>query len=486
MGGGDVQKNISRFASSYLLESDSKIRRRKMSTKRILTIVLVASAVLLAVGIGPRFSGTARALPPAQTGVTVPYSGSLTEETGQPVADGAYDFTFALYAAESGGEPAWTEAQKGVTVQGGAFTALLGSVAPLPKEALDGGARWLEVTVRGPGETEFTPLSPRQELSAAAPASPADLAAPAVTCPHDHLYANWVGSSAGYTFRIVNNSTGDGIRGISYATAADFAGVVGANYASGTGVYGQADSGHGVYGVSTSGDGVVGETSVAVKSGVYGHNTGAGYGVFGRSTSGYGGGFTGVDDNYDLFLGGAVGRINANEQANSELYLSSNGDVIVKLDNDSGGNNVFHVWSSTGADLCTISEVGGLVCAAGKSAVVKTADYGWRRLYTTESPEVWFEDLGTASLVDGKATVTFEPIFAETVNLEEDYHVFVTPLCQEPVLLFVIAKTSTGFTVQGVTLDNQPSSCDFDYRVAAKRLGYENVRLEETDWQEGE
>ena len=58
-----------------------------------------------------------------------------------------------------------------------------------------------------------------------------------------------------------------------------------------------------------------------------------------------------------------------------------------------------------------------------------------------------------------------------------DYHVFVTPLCQEPVLLFVTAKNGTGFTVQGVTLDNQPSNCAFDYRVVAKRLGLEDLRL---------
>jgi hypothetical protein len=60
-----------------------------------------------------------------------------------------------------------------------------------------------------------------------------------------------------------------------------------------------------------------------------------------------------------------------------------------------------------------------------------------------------------------------------------DYHVFVTPLCQEPVLLYVTAKRATGFTVRGGTLDGQPAECAFDYRVAAKRLGYEDVRLEE-------
>jgi hypothetical protein len=35
-----------------------------------------------------------------------------------------------------------------------------------------------------------------------------------------------------------------------------------------------------------------------------------------------------------------------------------------------------------------------------------------------------------------------------------------------------------GFTVKGVGLDGKPSACEFDYRVVAKRLGYEDVRLE--------
>ncbi|HEY68654.1 MAG TPA: hypothetical protein G4N97_10355, partial [Thermoflexia bacterium] len=111
---------------------------------------------------------------------------------------------------------------------------------------------------------------------------------------------------------------------------------------------------------------------------------------------------------------------------------------------------------------------------------------GRRLLYAVESPEVWFEDFGSASLTDGEARVTIEPIFAQTVNLEEEYHVFVTPVCQEPVLLFVTEKDATGFTVRGVTLEGRPSGCSFDYRIVAKRLGYEDLRLEEADWEEGE
>ena len=77
--------------------------------------------------------------------------------------------------------------------------------------------------------------------------------------------------------------------------------------------------------------------------------------------------------------------------------------------------------------------------------------------------------------------VTIEPIFAQTVNLSQPYHVFVTPLCQEPALLFVTAKSASSFMVQGAGLSGQPLSCAFDYRIVAKRLGHEDTRLERVD-----
>jgi len=251
-----------------------------MSIKRVLVVVVVASALLLAVGLGPQFTGTARALPPVQepgpTGAAIPYPGQLTDEAGQAVADGAYDFTFALYGSETGGELLWTEAQEGVAVQGGVFTALLGSVAPVPKEVLEGGARWLAVEVRGPGEGEFTALAPRQQLSTAAPVSPANASA-GPACAHDHLYESWAGSNATYTFRVQNTGTGDAIRGYVNTTNPIYAGVYGYNAGNGgSGVYGDsAASGSGVYGRSASGAGVNGTST-------------SGAGVYGASTSGAG------------------------------------------------------------------------------------------------------------------------------------------------------------------------------------------------------
>jgi hypothetical protein len=431
-----------------------------MSAKRVLLVVLVASGVMLAVGVGPRFADTAHALPAAQepdpSGVTIPYPGRLAGDAGQPVADGAYDFTFALYDAETGGEPFWSEMQEDVAVQDGAFNVLLGSANGIPVETLDGGERWLAVGVRGPGEAEFTALTPRQCLSAASRVAPASPAAPALTgmtCPHTHEGETW-------------NATG-GTKGLHLSSQGGYA------------LEGWSTGNIGVLGISTS-------SAVFMPSGMTGlYGIGDNYGVQGYGD--HGAYFSGYDDHQDLILGGSVGRINtAPSDGNSQLYLSSNADVWIKLDNDSGEFHTFRVKNSAGGDVFTVDENGNCSCSGTKPATVKTANYGWRQLYSMESPEVWFEDFGSASLVDGEATVTFDPIFAETANLEEDYHVFVTPLSQEPVLLFVTGKSATAFTVQGVTLDGQPAACDFDYRIAAKRLGYEEVRLEETTWQEGE
>jgi hypothetical protein len=109
-----------------------------------------------------------------------------------------------------------------------------------------------------------------------------------------------------------------------------------------------------------------------------------------------------------------------------------------------------------------------------KSAVVGTEDYGRRALYAVESPNNWFEDFGSARLVDGQATVAIEPIFAQTVNLTRDYHVFVTPLGDCP--LYVIDKKPTSFAVRA--MDGRTCSITFDYRIVARRLGYEDLRLE--------
>jgi len=252
-----------------------------MSTKKMLLLVLTV-ALLLAAVAGPRLAGPAQALPPVEqpnaAGVTIAYPGRLTNAAGLPVTDGAYDFTFALYATPSDGEPLWTETQAGVLVQGGSFTTLLGRVHSIPADLLAGSEHWLAVGVRGPGESDFTTLDPRQRLSTTTPAAPAiHTSAPA--CPHEHRGETWTGSGA-LTVR-TTSTPGVGLAGVHVGTG---------NYGE-LGVYDLGihavafGPGHNaLYAQSTSGDGVVGEAAAANKSGVYGYSTN-GFGVTGRSTN---------------------------------------------------------------------------------------------------------------------------------------------------------------------------------------------------------
>jgi len=117
--------------------------------------------------------------------------------------------------------------------------------------------------------------------------------------------------------------------------------------------------------------------------------------------------------------------------------------------------------------------VGGLAGTGTKSAIVDTQDYGWRHLYAVESPQNWFEDFGQATLTAGEAVVTIEPIFAQTVNLDLPYHVFLTPLGDCP--LYVAEKSTSSFTVRA----HEGAACEvtFDYRIIAPRLDYEELRL---------
>lgn len=422
-----------------------------MSTKHVLLAVLLVAGLLLAAAAGPRLVATAETLTEeatsAQPGITIPYPGHLTRDNARAVPDGSYDLTFALYDRASGGQALWSETQTGVAVKGGNFIVSLGSVTPIPPALLTGGERWLATGVRGPGESDFTMLNPRQRLSptsSPAPVSPA--AGPA--CPHDHWGESWEGTGIGLNMQIPSGDSTAQLISIFSA------------------VYGYHEVFYGVLGKSNgSGIGVGGDSRDR-------------YSVWGHSTNSFGGWFESDSDHLDLALGGHVGRINTSpDDQESLLYLSSNADVIIKLDNDGGENHALRVKNSGGGDVCTISEAGDLQCTGTKSAVVDTANQGQRLLYAIESPEVWFEDFGTASLEKGKATVAFDPLFAETVNLSEGYHVFLTPLAEEPVLLFVTAKSAGGFTVQGTTLDGRPAQAAFDYRIVAKRLGYEDVRL---------
>jgi hypothetical protein len=112
----------------------------------------------------------------------------------------------------------------------------------------------------------------------------------------------------------------------------------------------------------------------------------------------------------------------------------------------------------------------------GEIGNVVNVDSGARKvaLNSMQSPENWYEDFGSGSLSNGTVTVALDSTFAQTVNTGIEYHVFLTPKgdCKG---LYVANENAKGFDVR--ELGSGTSNVAFDYRIVAKRLGYENVRL---------
>lgn len=67
----------------------------------------------------------------AQVPQVLSYQGVLTDNAGAIVADGSYNFTFRIYDVQFGGSPLYQEIQNGVPVQGGTFSAIIGSITAL-------------------------------------------------------------------------------------------------------------------------------------------------------------------------------------------------------------------------------------------------------------------------------------------------------------------------------------------------------------------
>ena len=112
--------------------------------------------------------------------------------------------------------------------------------------------------------------------------------------------------------------------------------------------------------------------------------------------------------------------------------------------------------------------------AAPKSAAVRTGKNEYRRLYSMESPESWFEDFGESALRSGRASVRIPKDFAPLIRTG-DYHVFITPYgdCGG---LFVANRTGTQFEVR--ELNGGKSNVRFSYRIIAKRKDIPGKRLE--------
>lgn len=290
--------------------------------------------------------------------------------------------------------------------------------------------------------------------------------------------------------------TGDFVVG---ATASPYAGniftVVG-TAALPFGVNGfSANNGSGTWGEILTGS----NTGFSAVQGVYG-GSGAGAGVLGNyngtGASAFRAGVIGVCST-PAAAGGGIGVYGANIIASGNqrigVYGTYNGAAfglsVVGVAFGGGvpaGNNDIAVvgWRANNANYSGYFNGNHVIANGTKSASVGTSK-GNQLLYVTETPGVWFEDIGHGKLENGAVAIKLDPLFLETVKIDDKHPMRVFLQEEGDSNGLYVTPGKDGFIVK--EKNNGTSSVSFSYRIMAKRLNFEDHRFgNDPVWGEGD
>ena len=277
-----------------------------------------------------------------------------------------------------------------------------------------------------------------------------------------------------------SSSTGTSVYGVNYSSTTS--GYLGSsNY----GAYGQdqtsgnygylGSANYGVYGFSNSGDyGYLGSANYGVYGfspsnyGVDGESTNA-TGVVGRtsSSSGYGiWGYNSYSGNYGQLAGPGFGAYGYSATGDWVDGYSTSGDGVI------GGTSS----GKAGYFAGNVYIAGGYTATGTKSAEVKTRDGSSVRLACEEAAGVYFADYGTSQLSSGRAHISIDPTFLQTVTIDALHPMMVFIQVEGDCKgVYVTNKTGTSFDV--AELQGGTSNVGFSYRIVCKRKYFEDERL---------
>ncbi len=387
---------------------------------------------------------------------TFTYQGYL-ENGGKP-ANGYYDFLFYIYDASVDGTLiSACQTFEHEMVTDGIFTFNLVPTIGL-HETFNGGLRWIEVRVRPSGSATYFTL-PRQPITAVPYAWSLK--------PGAVIQAN----SADTLLELRNiytTTTNHGAALVAYSSAPTVPTIGGYHDGDGPAIYGSAS------GAYPAVEGMHDGSNPAVAGYSY-----TGPGVLGHSNSSGAPGVVGIQTTYtyaDLNSYWAPGGFFAGRNGVVGVTRDSTGYAVFgynRADSTDSWAGRFYADTGNGVSIATPSGTTGLSVSGGTKSAVVSTNQGDRLLYTEESTEVWFTDYGFGQLSEGKAVIAIDPLFAQTVNLDEPYHVFVQVYGDAEV--YVTGRTATQFEVR---LREGDDAVEFSYRIVGKRLLYETERLE--------
>ena len=306
--------------------------------------------------------------------------------------------------------------------------------------------------------------------------------------------ANTLAFSTGATERMRILSTGEVIIG---ATATLYAvdlfsavgnatlpyAVNGYSNQNGAGVYGEITGGTtseygtvGIYQGSGTGGGTSGlnlttsasTSTVGTLGGWAGTAATGGYGLRGINYATSGSGRIGV-----------LGSYNAGGTGTGVYGIGLGGGLV-------GGAFDFAVvgWRANNANYSGYFNGNHVIANGTKSASVGT-EWGNQLLYCTESPEVWFEDLGRAKLINGEVTVELDEIFKQVTFIDEAHPIHVFIQIEGECNDVYVVPGQTSFTVK--EKNGGTSNVSFSYRVMAKRIHFQDHKYgNDPVWGEGD
>jgi hypothetical protein len=175
------------------------------------------------------------------------------------------------------------------------------------------------------------------------------------------------------------------------------------------------------------------------------------------------------------------GAIVATADDNSAAFLSNNSDetnsfrATLSVANNTSSTDAIIATFIDGSDNdCTVWAGGYIDCSSDDVTHVRRADGHTIQVFSGGSTEHWIEDYGSGQLSGGVATIQLDPGFLGVSNTAVEYHVFLTPKGDSKGL-YITNEGPNGFEVHESS--GGASSIAFDYRIVAKRKGFESARL---------
>jgi hypothetical protein len=247
-------------------------------------------------------------------------------------------------------------------------------------------------------------------------------------------------------------------------TSQNGSGVWGETMAAGTSAF---SSVQGVYGGSGLGSGVLGNYNGSntsnTRAGVVGFCSlpaaaAAGAGVYGYNAIASG--------NQRM---GNLGTYNGTAFGIGVIGIGFGGGILA------GNNDVGVVgWRANNQNYSGYFNGNHVIANGTKSASVPTTK-GNQLLYVTEAPEVWFEDLGGGTLQNGQITINLDPLFLETVVIDDAHPMRVFIQMEGESNEVFVTKGTTSFIVK--ERNGGTSNAAFSYRIMAKRIHFQDHRF---------